>query len=642
MVFEDHPGPYQVVAVKVHVRISTDPAEHGTTAGAGLPLSTSAQEPVPSEEETRSLVLLFTSGRLAETAAAARKMTRDFPRQPFGWKVLGTALMHIGNSAEAETALRKAIELSPGDAETHCNLGFVLYSQRRFTEAETCYGSATRLRPDFAEAFYNLGNLLKETRRLQEAAAAYGRAIDLKPAFIEALIALGQTLQDLGRLTEAENCYDTVLKAHSDSVPALFSLAVLYRGTQRLAEAEAMLRRVTALKPDWAEAHNHLGLVLIAVRRIPEAEIAYREAIRTNPQLAPAHFNLGNLLNDENGQPEAAERAYRRAIELDPGFAMARYNLGLLLLRQGRYSEGWSCYEVRHDPSMADVMGRTPPPPAYPQWKGEPLHGKSLVIWPEQGFGDSIQCARYLPLLKKLGLSRLSLVHDEPLKNLLESVEGVDAFFTDWKSVPEHDYWCYPLSLPLRFGTTTDHIPAALPYVHARPERRDAWRDRLPAGRFKVGLVWKGSAGHANDANRSLPGLSALAPLWQVQDVVFVSLQKEQGEAEAIEPPPEQPIVALGMDMRDFADAAAIVAQLDLVICVDTAMAHLAGALGKECWVMLPAMLTDWRWMTARGDSPWYPGVMRLFRQRTRGEWTETISEVAAALRAWSRNHAAA
>ncbi len=280
---------------------------------------------------------------------------------------------------------------------------------------------------------------------------------------------------------------------------------------------------------------------------------------------------------------------------------------------------------------LKSALGRIPDLP-YPRWQGESLAGKSLLIWPEQGLGDYIQFCRYAPLLKDRGLARLSLFCAPSLKALLETVNGVDAVITDPASVPGHDYWCFPLSLPLHFGTTVDAIPAALPYLRALPERMDRWRNRLPGEGRKVGLAWKGNPKLKNDSNRSLPGLETLAPLWAVPGVSFVSLQKGPGEDQATQAPAAQPIIALGTQAGDFADTAAIIAQLDLVICVDTAIAHLAGAMGKTCWVLLPALGTDWRWLDDRPDSPWYPGVMRLFRQSKIGDWSRTVDEVASAL----------
>ena len=264
------------------------------------------------------------------------------------------------------------------------------------------------------------------------------------------------------------------------------------------------------------------------------------------------------------------------------------------------------------------------------RWRGESLLGKSLLIWQEHGFGDYIQFVRYVPLIRQRGVSKLTLVCAPPLKPLLETMEGVDKVITKLTSIDFSDYWSFPLSLPLHFATDSNSIPANLPYLHSLPERIEKWRNLIPKRGLKVGLVWKDS----NDSYRSVRSLCSLAPLWEVQGVTFVSLQKNHGEDEAIRSSATQPIIHLGTDIMDFADTAAIVAQLDLVICVDTAIAHVAGAIGKPCWMLLPSY-SDWRWLLNRLDSPWYPGLMRLFRNSSDDNWTETINEVAVALKVW-------
>ena len=415
---------------------------------------------------------------------------------------------------------------------------------------------------------------------------------------------------------------------------ALFQSALSAHLAGHLDEAEHAYRSALEIKPDYAEAHNNLG-ILLKVRRPPEAEAAYRRALEIKPDYADAHINLGNLLKDSKRLPEA-EAAYRRALEIKPAYADARFNLSHLLLTLQRYHEAWPLYESRFDPKKENNVVKLPEL-SYPQWQGESLVGKSLVIWPEQGFGDLIQFVRYAPILKARGVSRLTLVCAQPLAPLLETVEGVDAVVTELAQVPAHDYWSFILSLPLHYATTAETIPVApMPYLHTLPERVTRWRERLPSTGLRVGLVWKGSPMHKNDHNRSLPGLASFLPLWSVPGVTFISLQKGQGEEEASHPPLGQAIVALGAQMQDFADSAVIVSQLDLVICVDTAIAHVAGALGKPCWVLLPAMGSDWRWQLDRTDSPWYPSV-RLFRQSDLEDWRATVVEVAHELKVWAQ-----
>ena len=362
-----------------------------------------------------------------------------------------------------------------------------------------------------------------------------------------------------------------------------------------------------------------------------EAEAAYARAIALKPDFADAHSNLGALLLQVNRMDEAAA-SFRRALQIQPDLPEAHLNLGVLMLGRGRFEEGWEHYEHRHSPLLKNAVIAQEKLPCR-EWKGEPLEGKSFLIWPEQGFGDTIQFARYARQVKALGARHITLVCHQPLKSLLETMKDVDVVISDLREVGTYDYGSYVLSLPLRFGANASNIPGELPYLFADPARALQWKPRLPVAGRRVGLVWKGAKGHRNDEARSLPSLASLAPLWATPDTAFVSLQKGQGEDEALAPPEGQPITALGRELQDFADTAAIISQLDLVICVDTSIAHLAGAMGKHTWVLLPQTGTDWRWLTNRNDSPWYPGVMRLVRQSTAGDWNAVVEAVALALK---------
>ena len=442
---------------------------------------------------------------------------------------------------------------------------------------------------------------------------------------VAALSAAALNLHDL-----AERYWRTAIRVQPGYAEAYSNLGGLLKGRNRLAEAEAVCRQAIALKPKHPDAHNDLGVLFNELNRSKEAEAAYRQAIALKPEYAEAYYNLGVLLYKLKRFGEA-EIAFRQAITRRPGHSSARWNLSLILLSFGHFDKGWLLYEARQNPGPKSCCVISPDVP-FPQWHGESLAGKSILIWPEQGFGDEIQFARYAPLLKQRGATRVTLACKAPLWALFGTLAGIDAVVDASGPVPGHDFWTFPLSLPLHFHTTLDTIPAALPYLTADPELVEHWRPRLPLSGFRVGLVWKGRSSHKNDAHRSLPELSALAPLWTVPNVSFVSLQKGPGEKDALHPPAGQPLFNLGTEVRNFADTAAIVSQLDLVICVDTAVAHLAGALGKPCWVLLSAIGTDWRWLHDRADSPWYPGTMRLFRQETPNDWADTVAKVSAAL----------
>ncbi|MBF0179930.1 MAG: glycosyltransferase family protein [Magnetococcales bacterium] len=400
----------------------------------------------------------------------------------------------------------------------------------------------------------------------------------------------------------------------------------------------AAYRELTRRLPDLAVAHYNLGVILNDLRRPAEAEAAYREALRVRPDYGEALANLGVLLMGL-GRFEEAEAALWQLPELPE----ANLNLAQLLLRSGRFAEGWRRFEFRYHPRLT---GRAviPPDLPFPAWRGEDLAGKSLLVIWEQGFGDAIQFCRYLPILSGRGAARITFLCDRQLISLLATgLRGVGNLALDWdlSAIPRHDYWVFLLSIPCLMGTEEASIPASLPYLSASPERMAFWRDAMPPGAgLRVGLAWKGRPDHVNDANRSLPGLAVLASLWGVPGVTWISVQKGAGAMEAQSPPLDQPLVDLGARIRDFADTAAVLAQLDLLITVDTAVAHLCGALGKPCWVVLPCVGADWRWLAEREDSPWYPGVMRLFRQRAPGDWTPLVEEMRNALPEFSRTAA--
>jgi tetratricopeptide (TPR) repeat protein len=450
------------------------------------------------------------------------------------------------------------------------------------------------------------------------------------PGNTEILNFAGACAYKLGLRAIAEEYWRRAIEQSPDSADVANNLGVVLQDTSRFDAAERMFRRALDTYSEHMDATRNLGRLLYQFKCFPEAEVLFRRLIAhcASPD-ERAFEDLGHLLTDLK-RPLEAEVIFRRGIEIHPGSARLRFSLSLLLLRLGRWREAWPYFEARSDASFGGSLAKAPLVP-FPQWQGEPIQGKSLLIWFEQGFGDQIQIIRYVPILKALGVRRITVVCQPPLRSLFESIAGADAVITPeflFKRL-DHDYWTYIFSLPINLGATLETIPVKFPYLRAPKERIRSWKTRLPRTGLKVGLVWKGGTANPRDPNRSLPNLTALAPLWRASGVTFVSLQKGQGEAEAADAPPGQSILNLGSQIQDFADAAAIITQLDLVISVDTAMAHLAGALGKSCWVLLPGTQTDWRWMDVRTDSPWYPGIVKLFRQDVNAlDWTDVIEEV--------------
>jgi Flp pilus assembly protein TadD len=512
-------------------------------------------------------------------------------------------LYQRGEYRAAIAVLSDALTAQPYNAQLWNLAGASAWALGLVEDAEGFLRSAIAAQPDTVEAYYNLAVILQQTQRQDEACILYRKLLKLRPNHIEALHNLAVFLQERGDFGEAESLFRREIAAGSQNPSAYTNLGVLLQKRNCLEEAETLYQKALAIKLDQPAALNGYGSLLIDLHQ---------------------HY-------------EEAEACLKRAITLRPEWAYPRWNLALALLGQGKLEEGWPLYEARY----ASFDGKPPVdtiPPAvpFPQWRGESLAGKSLLVWYEQGYGDAVQFCRYVPLLKAQGAAQISLYCKPPLQALLKTLPGVDVVCAAEKdrTPPLHDYWTFPLSIPLHLRTTLDTIPANLPYLAPLPERLRQWQERLPSQGLKVGLVWKGSSVHKNDVNRSLSGLSTLAPLWSARpDVTFISLQKGTGEDEARHPPADQPLLDLGGGMQDFADMAAVVSQLDLVICVDTAIAHVAGALKKPCWVLLPCVGTDWRWFRGRSDSPWYPGVMRLFRQSAANDWTAVIEEVAQALK---------
>ena len=505
--------------------------------------------------------------------------------------------------------------------------------------AEAYLRTAITHHPQQPDAYSNLGNLLRNRGQTAAAEAAYRRAIEINPQHADALTNLGVTLLNVGRVDEAE----PLCRRATESAPAHANAwnnlaAVLLEQRNYVAAEHAASQAVTA-NPRMLDAWSNLAAALKNQGRFADARAACHRALALDPAHIGALNNLGNAFQQE-GEFAQAEAVFRAGLARDPEHVEMRWNHALSLLALGDYAAAWPRYEIRYSPKRKERHA-VPPPFGSRQWQGESLQGQTLLIWPEQGFGDQIQCIRFAPLLKsRCGAARIVVRCKPALAALMASQPAVDDVVTSDETPPPHDCWTFPFSIAGHLGITLDNLPAELPYLFADTARVAHWQPRLPERPpqgLRVGLVWKGSSLHRNDAQRSLSGLAALAPLWSLADLRFVSLQKGQGEEEAQSPPAQQPLVHLGSEIQDFADSAAIVAQLDLVICVDTAIAHLAGALGKPCWVLLPAIGSDWRWMSGRTDSPWYPEALRLFRQAANEDWSTVIERLVDALKSLNR-----
>jgi Flp pilus assembly protein TadD len=479
--------------------------------------------------------------------------------------------------------------------------------------------------PDEPSALFLLGSTLLGLGRAAEAIIFLREAIAIRPHHREQRQALARALLAAGRPAEALAAL-APLGAQTGMAELQFLRGTALNALKRPQDAVLALRNAVAAAPSHAEAHLNLGNALADLDDTAAAEAHMRRAIALQPDLAEAHASLGFLLTGRGDLP-AAVAACQRAIDLQPDFAVAQWNQGIAYLLAGRMTEGWAKYEwrKRRFPAAFDA-------PPGPEWDGSPLSGRTLLVLAEQGFGDTIQLCRYLPPLVVAG-AQIVLECAPQLMGLLRCLPGA-ALIPPRARRPAYDVWADQMSLPRLCDTTLATIPSAGGYLRADPARMAVWARRLPDG-LRVGLVWAGNPAHSNDRRRSVP-VGALAPLLAAAPGAFVSLQVGPRAAEA----GHFGLADNAPALTDFAETAALVAGLDLVITVDTAVAHLAGALGIPAWVMLPHA-PDWRWLLHRTDSPWYRSL-RLFRQDRPGDWPGVIARVATALQAQAGDYSIA
>jgi len=444
---------------------------------------------------------------------------------------------------------------------------------------------------------------------------------DVRPQLMQAL-----DLDTAGKAAEADALYRAVLKVDPQNFAALNRRAVLAAQRGELADALRLIQAAVRAKPTVGEIVADMGVILERLGRLDEAMTTYERALALQPNQPVAHNGLGLALCAKGRYAEAIA-AFTRAIELDPGYVKGRFHRGLANLVTGQFAQGWDDYEWR----WASGEAKTARPPfPIPDWNGEPLAGKAIYLYIEQGYGDAIMFARYAPMVAARGATVLFCVRPA-LKELLSGLPNVQVGVVG-DSGPRCDYMCALLSFPRVFKTDLASIPADVPYIHAAPERAARWQAHIRRdGRLNVGLVWAGGRDFAGDRQRTV-GLKAMLPLLGDARIRYVSLHTELREEDAALVAAHPEILHFGSELKDFAETAAAIAQLDLVISVDTAVAHLAGAMAKPVWILLP-FNPDFRWLLGREDSPWYP-TARLFRQPTAGDWPSVVARVREALAA--------
>ncbi len=528
------------------------------------------------EDKFRRASELHRKGLLESARLICEEILADQAVHFDALNLLGLIAAQTRNPALATRLLGQAILVNPDNPVTHCNLGTAQQELEQWDASLASYDKAIALKPDYAVAHNNRGNVLRRLGRLHDALASFDRAIMIQENLVEAHVNRGNVLGEL----------------------QLWPLAL------------ASFDQALSLRPDFAEGLCNRGLALKALNRGGEALASFDKAVSIRPGYAEAHVNRGNVLRELH-EFEAATAAYNRAIAIKQGYAAAHVNRGIVSLLSGNFGRGWADYEWRwRDPeSVHSHEARRFP---EPQWTGkESLAGKSILLHHEQGLGDTLQFCRYAKLVADQGATVILGVQ-APLRELLNGLAGVAQVVAEGVALPAFDYHCPLMSLPLAFDTQLDTIPAPTGYLSADPAKSRQWRARLASNAApRIGLVWGGNAVHANDRRRSIPLAELLRCL--PGHCQYVSLQKDLRAGDELLLRNHPNVMHVAEQFNDFSDTAALCHCLDLVITVDTSVAHLNGALGNRTWVLLP-FTPDWRWLLQREDTPWYPS-MKLFRQ---------------------------
>jgi tetratricopeptide (TPR) repeat protein len=591
---------------------------------------------------------LHRAGRLADAELVFADVLRVNPTDFEVLHLQGVIAHETGRHVRAVELIGSAIALRATPA-AHLSLGGALMALGRYAEAVASYEAALSLQPHLAEAYNNRGIALQQLQRSVEALESFDRALALQPESAEFHNNRGNVLRHLDRAREALVSYERALTLQPDFAAALNNRGIVLQALLRFREAAGSYERALALKPNFAEAHNNLGTVQCELGQPAAALASCSRALKLQPQMLGVHANLGNALRDLERPEEAlahfelalreepgsavhacnranalfdlklltdAIAGYDRAIQLDPRYAQAYFNKSVCLLLSGDFARGLPLYEWRKE-----LKGTAVPPGSGPMWRGDQeISGKTLLIYADQALGDTLHICRYVRVAEERG-ARVVLAVQPRLRELLRGLSATARILAPGEQPDGFDYRCAMMSLPLAFGTSVPTIPACVPYLFADPLRAAHWRRRLGDEGFKVGVVWQGSRNRI-DVGRSVPP-AVFAPLATIPGVRLISLQK--GER-----PGQPPVEILGEDFdagsQAFLDSAAVMTHLDLVITCDTALAHLAGALGRPTWVVLKHV-PEWRWLLDRTDSPWYPS-MRLFRQSRRGDWEGVFAEI--------------
>jgi tetratricopeptide (TPR) repeat protein len=605
---------------------------------------------------------LAQAGDLMGAAELCRGVIAREPGNFYALFMLGTIEGEFRQFKEAEKHLARAVKLNPSSAEALTSYGNILIEQKRHRDAVATLGKAISLQPQNSNALIYRGLALAELGRHEEALKDFDRVLQLDPRSAFALNNRANSLIALNRHQEAWPSVDALLRLAPNHVPGLASRAVLLTSEKKHREALAVLERALAIEPNNPDLILARGHALMALQRYEDALAAFRKAAASKPDSSDAHLACANALMELNRLEEAlascetsiaaradyapglllrgnillhlgraaeALAAYDRAVAAKPDYAESQYHRGSALLLGGRFKEGWRDFERRWE---AGDCGFDRPRLRAREWRDEPLSGRSIVVYSEQGLGDAIQFARFMPRLTAMGAKVTFLCHPN-LVRLFRPVSAHMEVIAFCDPDRRFDFQCALMSLAERFRIDLRDLPGEVPYLFPEAPLVAQWRARVGDAGYRIGISWQGNPIGVIDRGRSIP-LEQFRPLAELPGVRLISLQKTHGLDQLAHLPEGMIVEALGAFDEGpdaFIDTAAIMASLDLIVTSDTATAHLAGALGRPAWVALKHV-PDWRWMLAREDSPWYPSL-RLFRQPARGEWTSVFAAMAEALR---------
>ncbi|MCF7976361.1 MAG: tetratricopeptide repeat protein [Phycisphaerae bacterium] len=579
-------------------------------------------------ELLKQAVQCHQNGRLDQAEALYQEALQHAPDHADIHHCLGIIASQTKRHDMALDHLRKALTVSPDVAQFHNTLGIALEKAGLEQDAVKAYEQAIELNPAFAEAYNNLAIVWQGLGNYDKAIEASTQALTLLPEQSGFHNTLGYSLQHKGQTEQALASFKRALHYHPNHPEPLNHMGVIYTELEQYDQAIACLTQAIALATDYAEAHNQLGMAYHGAERMDDAIAAFKQALALEPDFIQALYNLGNVQLTQGLCHQAIE-TFQQCLALDPDYALAHWNLSHALLLSGQYEQAWPHYAWRHHPDLA--ISTYPFPLQGPAWDGHPFPDQRLLIHFEQGYGDSLQFARFIAQAKALGGTVIVQVRAS-LARIFETVAGIDELVIVGRDgvAPDMQYDIHTslLDLPQRLNTTLDTLTSS-PYVTCPQDLTNAWQSRIESPHLKVGIVWAGSPKHGNDKRRSCD-LGHWSPLMALPGIAWYSLQMGPAAAQLSQSPFSEIMTDLSHATADFDDTSAAIEQLDLVITVDTAVLHLAGAMGKPTWALLP-YAPDWRWMLDRTDSPWYPSVT-LFRQNTPGDWQGVLRDVTSRL----------